>query len=190
MKSRVDRLWLLFLLIWVLLSSLGPVIEFDIWFRLRLGQEILAHGLAIGEPNFLWPQPALPLFVTPRFDRLFSVLVTLVYKALGVGAFPLLVAGLVALMFLVLWKTLERIQVEPALRVALLGLTFQLMRSRLMLRPQLVTDIALAGLLYIYFRDRERPIRHLPLIIGAYFLAWTSLHPGAAIGLPVLFCLF
>lgn len=190
MKSRADRLWLLFLLVWVFLSSLGPVIEFDIWFRLRLGQEILAHGLDIGEPNFLWPQPALPPFITPRFDRFFSVLVTLLYRALGVAAFPSIVAGLLVVMFFLLWKTLERTKLDPPFRVALLGLTFELMRSRLMLRPQLVTDIALAGLLYLYFRDRERPIPRLPLLIGVYFFAWTSLHPGAAIGLPVLFCLF
>ena len=177
-------------LLWVFLASLGPVIEFDLWFRLRLAKELVVQGLALEPTHFLWSQPALADCFTPRYDRLFSLSAYALYRALGIAAFPYVTALLVTCMFWMLWHSLGKIGWAAPYRVLLLFVAFKLFEGRLMLRPQLITDLALACLVHLYLKDREKPYSRLPLRLGLFFLAWMSLHPGATVGLPVLFCLF
>jgi len=190
-SKREARWWMLAFLVWVFLASLGPVIEFDLWFRLRLGQELFrSHGLGPGPRHFLWPQPVLADSPTLHCDDLFSLWVFGIQQSLGVQAFPCITALLVTAIFAVIWQSLGKIGWPAPYRVLLGFLCFKLFEGRLMLRPQLFTDLALAWLVLLYLKDRETPNRHLPLTVGLLFFVWMSLHSGASLGLPVIFCLF
>ena len=113
-------------LVAIFLASLGPTIEFDVWFRIRYGQDILStHSIPRYAP-YLWPTPALaPVFQSGN-DWLFCVLVAILQGLGGMAALSLTKALLVTLLFGLLWRQLGHIGLPSGWRCAVLALTYWL----------------------------------------------------------------
>ena len=185
-----ERLLLALTLSWVFLASLGPTIELDLWFRIRYGQDVIQHHHIPRYENFLWPFPAMNPQFTPGNDWLFSWLMAMTYQLGGLAALPFLKSILVTAFFALEWRALKLAGLPSAWRVPMLFLVYKVYESRLMLRPQLCTDIFLALLVVWHFRSREGPIKHLYVKVFWLFALWSNLHLGVAAGFVFLGLLF
>jgi hypothetical protein len=101
------------------------------------------------------------------------------YALYRVGGMPFLVFGSASLV-LVATGILYRLCVGPAsVRLVLFLLSLPLATRAWVLRPQLITTLALALLLWLLVHERHR---WLPLL----FLVWANAHGGVALGVAVL----
>ena len=187
---------------------LRPPLDYDLWFDMRLGQYILGthtiphHTLFINHPHTF----ARPYWMDDEWG--FGVLVYSVWRIFGNTGLALLKSTLITGILVVLFlscagepdpvadpvpapgsreappNNTESLHVIASL--AMTWLAMLVMRSRFMLRPQLLTDIALALLVMLLLR-RERGRRTgLPWTLLLLFVAWANVHAGVAAGVVLL----
>ena len=185
-RVRVELMLAALWVVWVFLASLGPTIEFDVWFRMHYGQEVLLQHAVPRLAENLWPYPALPPLSQPGLDWLFCVLVYAVYWLGGLALLPWTKAVLVALLFGLIWRNLRQVKLAPEWCISVSYLVFRLYESRMMLRPQLCTDIFLTLLVGWRLSSTSR----LPLKVFLLFCLWSNLHLGVAAGFVFLGVLF
>lgn len=174
------------LLLFVAGLSLVPVVESDLFFRLRIGQEILARG-AIPTENllsFTYPQhPDLDL------AWLFEVLAAGVFRW---GGFPAVVVGktvVLATVFALAYGVCRRRGAGPAASALALAAAALVMRERLVERPHLFSFLGEVALLAVIDRfietDRPRRLRTAALVFVLVSL-WANLHAGAFVAVMIL----
>ena len=158
------------------------VFDYDVWFDLAMGEHIVHTGAIPHHSDWVWPNDRLPQPWFPNDELGFCVLARAVHHAFGEYGLALLLTALPAWGCLVLGTLTARRRGAGwggAALAAVLGAL--LLQSRLMPRPQLITDLFLAA--FVYMGERERTP---PWAYAALMLVWCNLHAGCFIGVAWL----
>ncbi len=161
--------------------SLAPPFDYDVWFDVRMGEQILTTHSVPHTESFLGTQEQFGEHWSPNDEWGFCVASYLIYRLGGPTGLAVAMAVGLAALFGVLWASCRRVGLPPWACALWLGLGYQLMRSRFMPRPQLFTDLMLAVLVYWLLRGLKRPGLAFP-----FFVLWANMHAGFVAGLVVL----
>ena len=167
------------------LASIFPLLNFDVWWHLATGRQILAGGGIPRAETFSHTAAG-----TPWIDHewLFQVIVTWVFDLGGVNGLIALRAVLLASIAGLVYRAVERHGLVPGPALALLLVPFVLAgRARFLMRPELFTLLFLVVLLDGLFRPRREPpalrsLAWIPLL----FALWANIHAALVVGLAIL----
>ncbi|MHB2019908.1 MAG: tetratricopeptide repeat protein [Candidatus Xenobia bacterium] len=167
----------------LLVLLLRPVLDFDVWYDLRMGENILRTHHITHTTTFLWTQRTFPPYWSTNDEWGFGVLVRLLWGMGGLNALSLLMAALAtAMLTLGAWLAGRRgAGLLPIVISVAAG--WWLIQPRLMPRPQLLTDFMLTIYLAIAML---RPGRWWWLWPPALMVLWVNCHAGALAGVLLL----
>jgi hypothetical protein len=176
---------LLSLLLFVAGSSLRPMAESDLFFRIKAGDEILArHGLP-GRNLFSFTYPDYPDLDA---SWLFEVAVAGLYR---VGGFPAIVVAKTAILlaiFAAAYALARRRGAGPVASALALGAAALVARERFVERPHLASLAGVVGLLAavdaLAAGGRRRSVVLVVLLLTGVVL-WANLHAGVFVA-PIL----
>ncbi|MGE0495047.1 MAG: tetratricopeptide repeat protein [Vulcanimicrobiota bacterium] len=174
------------LLLAVFAWTFEPLVVFDLWFYLRMGEEIVTSGSIPHYVNFLSTNDIYPpsYDINPEWGT--SVLVYLVHQAFGnlglVATKALLLTGLAALIYA--GARLEELDPVPAVLLTALGMLA--LRSRFMLRAVLFTDVFLSLLVVLVLLAERGKLKHFAWLMLPLFAIWSNFHQGSISGLILL----
>lgn len=164
------------------LASLTRLHDWDTFFHLAYGRDILRRGGFAPEDPFLYPLAGLPSGAQPSW--LGSVVIYLSWLA-GGDAGPVYLPGLMvaALVLILLVDGLEDDRTAAGLAAVLLPVSFALavLRGRAVARPELFSNFLLAATLLALRRDAAGKPRLLLLFPPAAVL-WVNLHQTVLAG--------
>ncbi|HEY2899004.1 MAG TPA: hypothetical protein VGL59_00400, partial [Polyangia bacterium] len=179
-------------LVFVAGLSLCPSTESDLFFRLKVGQEILSTGAISAQNLFSFTYPQHPDVDTAW---LFEVLLAALFR---LGGFPAIVVAKTAVVlstFALAYWVCRRRGAGPLASVGALAAALLVMRERLVERPHLfslVAEIALLALLEFLPPPTASTARRRMLALGAALLGmvalWANLHAGAFVA-PIILAL-
>lgn len=183
-----SNLWPAISLLVVFLWTLIPVLDLDIWFYIEYGQRMFEEGYIPWSDSFLGTTDTLAFHRHGNHAWVSYGICYLFYRAAGI---PGLVA-LMALLFVAIgWLTYLNCRLAGLSRpwaslFTVLGVWT--VRSRFLLRSNLMGDVMMASLLYLLLKERKEgdsapfPFRWVALI----FILWTNVHQGVVVGLALL----
>jgi len=166
--------------------TLAPPFDYDLWFDIRMGEEIVRTRGIPHHTSFLGTQDQFGSHYSANDEWGFCLAVYLLYQVGGMAGLSLGMSTLLTVLFGILGASCRQVGLPTWATVLWLGLGYQLMRSRFMLRPQLVTDILLASLIYLLLRAERGQTRGWPWLALPLFLFWCNVHAGFMAGLVVL----
>jgi hypothetical protein len=179
----------LVLLLFVAGLSLNPIVESDIFFRLKIGQEIVArHAIpASNLLSFTYPDH-------PELDLawLFEVLMAGVFRVGGFAAVVLTKTAVLLAAFALAFSVSRRRGAGAVASAVALALSALVMRERLVERPHVFSFLGEAALLVFLQSLESLDGRGRSLVIrrGAVLFAlvalWANLHAGAFVAVIVL----
>jgi hypothetical protein len=171
------------LLVFVAGLCLQPVTESDLFFRLKVGQEILAHRHLMDRNTFSFTAPDHPDL---DLAWLFEVAVALAFRAGGYPAIVGLKTALVAAAFgLAFLAGRRRGASAVATAVALAGAAW-VMRERLVERPHIISFVGEAVVLLALADARRSWSPARVLAFGALMMLWANGHAGVFVGVSML----
>lgn len=179
----VDRFLLMAVPLCILAFALHTLVAYDIWWQLKAGEWIIAHGFPNTDP-FSYAFPNQP-WIELRW--LFAVVAYGLFRAGGVN---LLIVGKVGILLLAFglmgWS---RPRTPPWLSALAVLLTLAAAHSRFFVRPELITYLFLPLFLLCLYRYQQsgQPRWLIPLPLGQ--LIWTNSHTLFILG-PVVIWLF
>jgi len=151
----------------------------DMWWHLRSGQLIVETPTLLLSDPFSHTQAAQPWINHNWLSQI------ALYAAYALGSFAglsILIALLVVLAFIFVWKQMDGGSYLRALIIVLAGMTSAVIWAP---RPQMITFALTALVGYIVFLYKWRQVDRLwmlPLI----FVAWVNIHGGFAVGFILL----
>jgi len=171
------------LLVFVAGLCLVPISESDLYFRLKVGQEILARGWLLDRNLFSFTYPD-----HPDLDLAwgFEVAVALLYRW---GGFPAIVVAKTAVVlaaFAAAFALARRRGAGPVAAAAALAVAALVMRERLVERPHVVSFVGEVAALWALARlDRRWSARALALFAAA-MAVWANMHAGVFVAVLLL----
>ena len=172
---------LIFILVtMVFLICLKLPMDPDMGWHLQDGQLILANkGIPATDP-YSYTMPDFPVIF---HEWLTDIIMWLIYYRLGLLVLSVVFAAITFLAFITVARSIPA-RFEYQILAALLGAIASI--PIIGARPQMITLLGLAMIIYIFYRFKNNPrskiIYWLPLI----FLFWVNLHGGFVIGLFIL----
>ena len=176
----------LLLLMVLLLAALAvrQVDDPDVGFHLKAGSWILSgHGWPHNDPF------TYTLNTHPYTDTTwgYQVLLTLANQVAGAPGMVMFHLMILMGLFYLLYKTTRLVPVDAATLTALLGAGIVAGELRYNIRPELLSFLFLAALLYVLHRHAlglKTPLWLLPLLLGV----WANVHALFALGWIALVC--
>lgn len=181
-RQRMYLLWLLPQLTGVVLLAYTDVWDFDIYYHLAVGNEILAGGIP-SENVYIYTGTGQAFY--PNAAWLFELGVYPLFQLGGFTALVLAKVLLVLLLFILLWRIVRQAQAPPALAATLLFVVAMACAFRFTERPHLLSHLFLAVFVLVVQRWHAgdvRGLRWLPLVM----LVWANSHAGFVFGLVYL----
>jgi len=171
------------MLLSVALVVLYPVFDYDLYWHLANGREMLSTGHIVNEERFSYTAFGTPF---SNHEWLSQILFFLIYDQWGGGGLLALKMLLTLLIAVVLYRTCRVLDASAALSAILVVAAVTAGFYRYIERPELFSLLgvaALSGLLYCYRAQRcsAKFLYTIPIIL----VLWNSLH-GAIFGLIVL----
>jgi len=181
-EQALGRLAVVLLALWAAMLGLTPVTANDIWLQMKVGADVLASGefpttevysaTASGRPFIAYEWLSSVLFHVVGDGHLWglSVLCALVYG----GVFCLLYFAL-----------------APGLRarpwtLPMLALAVYLIHFRTQIRPHILSDLLLCGLVFVIERWRRDRKSSRLIVLPLVFVAWVNAHGAYMLGLALL----
>jgi len=178
-SERVDRLVLVLFYPTLLALAIHKIVTWDVWWQIRVGEWILAHGIPTTDP-FSYGFPDRP-WIELRW--LYCVAVQLLAAGFGLNALIVAKSVLLLATFVLLHRIVP-FAPRWAVAAGLLGALW-LMHVRFYVRPELLTflfaTLTLFGLLRYKWGGSARWIYALPLLQ----VVWANSHTLAILG-PIL----
>jgi tetratricopeptide (TPR) repeat protein len=173
--------------VFAFLIALTTVTNYDIWFHLAMGREILTRGFPVTDP-FTYTQPASP---PDLMSWMADVLFFTVWRLSGLTGLTLLKAAFSVALVVVLWRTSRvgecRGRHAPFVAATLIVVALFALKFRFFMRPHLFELLLLPWAVHLLHRDRWSR----PMLLRLFVLQvlWTNLHGSflMGLGLPVLF---
>jgi len=172
----------------VLMLTVNPAPNNDLFWQLRAGAEILRTHQAPHADTFSWTR-----FGTPwvAHEWLSFAIFALVYKAAGFSGLYVLMAACIAVTFTWLVRIALRTKVEETEHATAATVAFVVWLSAVLIsrpffqpRPQLFTYLFLVVLMWALTSARRMSTRELWWLIPVFVL-WANLHAGVLIGIGV-----
>jgi hypothetical protein len=182
--SRGDRVLVLGLLgLLASASSLTPILNYDYWWHLATGRQILTTGGVPRQDPFSFTAEGRPWV---DHEWLFQVLAYAGHTALGPAALVIMKTVAVLLVCLLLARHLGREGHGPAgmaviLAPALMGASF-----RLDVRPELATILLAPLVLHLVIRARDSGRPGPLLLVPPLVALWSNLHAGVIVAPAIL----
>lgn len=160
------------------------ITDFDIWWHLKTGEYILAHGIPSTDPFSF--AAAGNHWVTHEW--LAEILFYLLYR---LGGFTLLIAfkaAISALIAYLIFRFGRQREISAAIVSAIAMFAVAGMSYMMYPRPHVFTFLFLAILCYLLFRQyqSEKAFKFQRwVIIPALFLLWANIHAGFILGLGI-----
>lgn len=152
----------------------------DMGWHLRDGQLILANkGIPDTDP-FSYTMPDFPVIF---HEWLTDIIMWLIYSRLGLLALSIIFAAITFLAFLLVARSIPA-KFEYQILAALLGAIASI--PIIGARPQMITLLGLAMIIFIFYRFKNNPQSRLIYWLPLIFLYWVNLHGGFVIGLFIL----
>ena len=166
-----------------LLLVIFPFFDFDIYWHLANGREMVAQGRIINEEIFSYTKAGTPF---SNHEWLAQILLYAVYLLSGDVGLNLFKIAIAASVVILLFRTCRMLNASPVLAALLSTAGILIAAERYLVRPELFSLLGLALLGYIlhgYKSERisATALRWLPLIM----LLWDWLH-GAVFGVVFL----
>lgn len=162
-------------------AGFHSIIEEDLWWHLRAGEEIIAgHGI----PRI--DQYSYPSAGRPYLDLhwLFQVFVDLVYRAAGLGGVIWAKCLIVMATFWIVYR-LARRGAPGLLAATIAGIGVVLASERFIARPEIITFLLLALTLWLLRRHEEGSTRAWALL-PVVLLVWANTEGLFILGLGVI----
>lgn len=162
---------------------LQPVTESDLFFRLKVGQEILAHRHLMDRNTFSFTAPDHPDL---DLAWLFEVAVALAFRAGGYRAIVLAKTVVVATSFGLAFAACRRRGASAVAAAVWLAAAAWVMRERLVERPHIISFAGEAVVLVALADARRSWSRARVLGFGALMVLWANGHAGVFVGVLML----
>jgi hypothetical protein len=184
-KTQFGVVWMSLFLVVVFASSLFRIEDGDTWWHLKTGQLIResfqvprADPYSLLSPGKRWVD----------HEWLFQVLVHEIDAAFGVRGLVVFRAATVLLVFTVLFFYTRREGVPSEKALFLLSLAFVVARSRFFVRPEIVSFLLFALLLFTLLSPPKRPVVRygLPILL---MLVWANVHATCVYGVLAAFAI-
>jgi hypothetical protein len=175
----------------VLKNSLAPLMDYDLWWQLACGRDMVSQRLFLRSETFSHTLYGAPWI---NFEWLSQIGLYVLYKAGGLTLVWIvkvaLCVGVVALITVLLVRARLR---GPALWLVV-GLSYFALNSRLYDRVELISLVFFPLLLNILASLRTRALfssEKTLWIVGAMMVLWVNLHGGFLYGLALIgaFCI-
>ena len=170
----------------VFLRTLGPSIDYDLWFDARMGREIAETGTVPHHETFL---ASASTFETPYWvndEWAFALLSWQIDRHFGLPGLAVAKSLVLALLALALCLGCRQAGLPGWAMVILVSAELWMVQGRFMFRPQLFTDVFLAIQSLLILRQEKTERLFLPWTIGLLYALWTNMHGGIIAGLAVL----
>lgn len=183
-SSRTEVALFVGLMIFVAGFCLQPMGETDLFFRVKVGQEILAHGRLMGRNLFSFTAP-----LHPDLDLAwgFEVVAALLFR---MGGFPAIVVGktlvILGAFALVFWAC-RRAGAGTLATTLALACAALVMRERFVERPHIVSFVGEALVLIALGEIRRRWSAARVIGFGVAMVVWANAHAGTFAGALMLF---
>ncbi len=184
--ARSDKFLVAFFLFLVFFWTLEPLLVFDLWFYIRMGEEIVSTQTIPHYETFLSTADSFEPFYDINPEWAMGVLTYLVHRFAGEAGLCVLKALLLTSIGLVILLACREAKVPMELAIPMTGLGLWVMRSRFLLRSVLVTDLCLGILVWQLLRAERGSTRSLPWIAFALLAILANFHTG---GISALFLL-
>lgn len=181
MRLSTKNLFGILLFLGIFIMTLRPALDPDLWWHLRTGEWILAHGIPQQDP-FSHVASGLP-WITHEW--LSEVLLQLAYQAGGLRLLVLLFSGMLTGAYLLVYKACPADSRPYAAGFALI-LAALASAPLWGVRPQMITLFLFCVFFFFLerFRVSGRPQELLPLPF--LMVLWANLHAGYLVGLALL----
>lgn len=167
------------LLAWVAILGVFPTFDYDLYWHLAQGREMLAQGRIIEEEVFSFTVPGTPFH---NHEWLSQIGLWLAWSTGGVAGLLALKLALLLAVFALLWRTAGLFGAAPVDRLAVGALVALTGLFRFTERPHLVSYLGLAVLMYLLFGWRQGRVRDRMLwLLPPIMLLWDCMH-GAVKG--------
>jgi hypothetical protein len=187
-RKAAGRILLLVLFGAIFLMSVHKLGDYDVWYHLSAGRDILATHTVLKNDPFSFTAADRPWSVQ---SWLAGVFFYLAYSLAGVGGLITFTAVATTAAFVLVWLTMRadfRDDGDLPLASAILIFAAFAAQMRFMVRPHVLEFLCLAADLYVldrYVRGRRSPIWMMPLIQ----VVWVNVHGSHILGLalPAIF---
>lgn len=179
---RVARLLIGLLAACVFLRTLSPPVDFDLWFNLRMGQEIAETHTIPHYSSYLGSANTFEAPYAVNDEWAFCWLSWQIYQHAGLPGLAVAKSLLLAVLAVVLCLGCRQAKLAGWAMVILVVAELFMVRGRFMFRPQLLTDVFLALQSLLILRQPKR----FPWIAFGLYVVWTNFHAGMAAGIAVL----
>ncbi len=156
--------------------------DYDWWWHLRVGQDILRQGALPAGDTYSYTRAGQPFVV---HEWLFEALTALAYRAFAYRGLVLIMALIVTATYLLHYLLLRALGVGRALAGLLVAWTLTLSFMSITMRPHLFSTLFLSvelWCLYLYRSGHRRAIWLLPPLM----ILWVNLHGAWIMGLATL----
>ena len=143
LKTTLDTSVLFLFPLCILAFAIHKIVASDFWWQLKTGEWVLEHGFPHTDPfSYAWPDRP---WIEMRW--LYCVTIHSIFKHFGLNFVILAKAGLLLLLFGLLW----RLNAQGKKWAVNLGLvcTLALAQHRFMIRPELATFLLLTATLFV-----------------------------------------
>jgi tetratricopeptide (TPR) repeat protein len=183
-SAAINYVFLGVLLLLSFIIAFFKITDYDIWWHLKTGEYILAHGIPSTDP-FSFSAAGNP-WVTHEW--LAEILFYLLYKLGGLTVLIAFKAAISALIAFLIFQFGRQRDISAALASAVAMFAVAGMSYMMYPRPHIFTFLFLAILSFFLFKQdqSEKPLkRQRWIIIPALFLAWANIHAGFILGLGI-----
>ncbi|MBW2060709.1 MAG: hypothetical protein JRI95_04015 [Deltaproteobacteria bacterium] len=182
----VFRIGLILIFGLLFIFTLKEVSSLDVGFHLRTGNYILeGNGWPRTDPfSYTFPHH---VYIDSQWG--YQVILALMEKIGGSAALIFFHSSLVLVCFYLLYRTARLMPIDPVTLLLLFFLSAAAAEFRFMARPELMSWVFLASVLYIlhrYTEGRNPPLWLLPIIL----LIWVNCHNGFVLGWMAVGCFF
>jgi hypothetical protein len=155
-------------------SSLGPVGDYDLWWHLAYGRDMVATGAFPRVDTFTYTLPGTPV---TNFEGLSQLIFYLVYAGAGIPGLVLAKAGVLAAAMAFVVLAARARGASPLATGLAAGLALPMLLRRSLVRPEAFSYLCLAltaWLLALWLGGRRRARWALVPLVAL----WTNLHAG------------
>ena len=180
---------LIFLICYIFLAviALRPVFTFDSYWHLQMGKDLIENGLSPWVDHYSFSYPGNEIATIPvMFQVVLSQLASLFGESKGFYVIKLLY---VTLLMSALFVYFRKIKASWSIIFLLLPIIAYLIQLRLMIRPEIFSNVLIVICLLLYQRAQKSFVTKEMVYICLLLLFWVNYH-SPVFGYVIIFGLF
>ncbi|HQR38976.1 MAG TPA: tetratricopeptide repeat protein [Blastocatellia bacterium] len=178
-----DRVVAVLLFVTIVLFAIHKIVEYDLWWQLKMGDWVLTHGFPHTDP-FSYAFPDRP-WIEMRW--IYGIAINQLFTHFGLNSLIVAKSVVVVLIFACVWI----VDPEAPVWARCLGIACALIAAhlRFLIRPELLTMLFVAFVLLALCRYRSSGRRAWIYVLPLLQVIWTNTHTVFVLG-PVTVAIF